>query len=133
MGKKKSVSETLFLHLLAGSWKSCNFAGRKPIVCVPFKQGNRWIRLAFCFVSLSCSRNIVHVSCCGFAYLSPGLACGPRPTWGRGARHVRLALDVGLDSFVLSHQGERTIKDKAAATRQKKKKSLSSCSFTKKL
>ena len=39
-----------------------------------------------------------------------GLGARARPTWGRGGRLVRLALDVGLDSLVLSHHGERTRK-----------------------
>ena len=39
-----------------------------------------------------------------------GLGAGARPTWGRGARLVRWALDVGLDSSVPSHQGEGTKK-----------------------
>ena len=30
-------SQWNFLHPLAGLWKSCIFAGEKPIVCVPFR------------------------------------------------------------------------------------------------
>ena len=37
-----------------------------------------------------------------------GLGALARPTWGRGARLVRWALDVGLDPLVLSYQEERT-------------------------
>ena len=44
----------------------------------------------------------------GNAHAQPGRARGPRPTWGRGARRVRWALDVGLDPLVLSYQEERT-------------------------
>ena len=40
-----------------------------------------------------------------------GLGGEARPTWGRGARFVRWAHDVGLDSFALSYQEERTRKD----------------------
>ena len=44
----------------------------------------------------------------GFAKNRPGWVRGPRPTWGRGARFVRWAFDVGLDPLVLSCQEERT-------------------------
>ena len=40
---------------------------------------------------------------------STGLGARARPTWGRGGRHVRWALDVGLDSLALSYQEERAI------------------------
>ena len=40
------------------------------------------------------------------------------PTWGRGARRVRQALDVGLDSFALSYQEERARTQEMAALRQ---------------
>ena len=46
----------------------------------------------------------------GNAYFSLGRARGPWPTWGRGVRLVRQALDVGLDPLVLSCQEERTKK-----------------------
>ena len=46
----------------------------------------------------------------GNACLSLGWARRPRPTWRRGACQVRQAVDVGLDSLVLSHHGERTRK-----------------------
>ena len=36
----------------------------------------------------------------GNAHAQPGRVRGPRPTWGRGARRVRWALDVGLDPLV---------------------------------
>ena len=39
---------------------------------------------------------------------STGLGAWAWPTWGRGARLVRWALDVGLDPLVLSYQEERT-------------------------
>ena len=46
----------------------------------------------------------------GNAYTPLGWARGPRPAWRRGARLVRRAVDVGLDSSVPSHQGEGTKK-----------------------
>ena len=42
--------------------------------------------------------------------IQTGSGARARPTWGRGGRLVRLALDVGLDSLVLSYQEERTRK-----------------------
>ena len=45
----------------------------------------------------------------GNAYFSLGRARGPWPTWGRGVRLVRWALDVGLELLVLffKRKGQR--------------------------
>ena len=82
---------------------------------------------------------------CGNAYFLPGWA-------GRKGRHGGLPLykgvpegrgikpamcgrtdDVGLEFLVLLFQDKRTIIDKVAAARQKKKIRLSSCGFVEKL
>jgi hypothetical protein len=70
---------------------------------------------------------------CGNAYFLPGWA-------GRKGRHGGEAPamcgrtdDVGLEFLVLLFQDKRTIIDKVAAARQKKKIRLSSCGFVEKL
>jgi len=66
-------------------------------------------QMNFCFVSLFCSRNTIHVFHQGFAKPHPGRARGPWPTWGRGVRLVRQAFDVGLELLVLFFQEKRTL------------------------
>jgi len=46
----------------------------------------------------------------GNAHASLGWARGPGPTWRRGARLVRQAVDVGLEFLVLLFQDKRTNK-----------------------
>ena len=61
----------------------------------------------------------------GNAHASLGWARGPRPAWRRGARFVRWAVDVGLDSLALSHQGERASFCPKAKKSLKPRKTLS--------